>query len=291
MTTMEWNHRLDIGVEILDNAHKKLFSILRRMIRLQEDPGNHELLCREGIKFFKNYTLQHFAQEEAYMQSIGYSGYETHKRLHDNMRDRTLPALEQELMDSDYSSDSVQHFMGIVMAWLTQHIMLEDRALSGKVRVTPIHTPPENIMQELDHAFSEIIHTILGLKTQIVSECYRGEDVGEMSYCRLNYISSSQKPLVVYLGFEEPLILAAASEMMGAAVKQINKMSLSAVRLLSRSVMKNLGRHFSYVDACQLKKENLIPKELMQKVFQNACPAVSMLYRTSKGYLVFSIQM
>ena len=54
MTVLEWNDRLDIGVEPLDQAHKKLFSIMRRMAKLNENPDNYKLLCQEGIKYFKD---------------------------------------------------------------------------------------------------------------------------------------------------------------------------------------------------------------------------------------------
>ena len=54
MTVMKWNDRLNLGVEALDSAHRKLFSIMRRMAKLHENPDNYKLLCDEGIKYFKN---------------------------------------------------------------------------------------------------------------------------------------------------------------------------------------------------------------------------------------------
>ena len=68
----EWNKQFRIGVDSIDNAHKKLFSIVRKLIHLSQDENNGQWACAEGIKYFKNYAVKHFADEEAYMQSIGY---------------------------------------------------------------------------------------------------------------------------------------------------------------------------------------------------------------------------
>ncbi len=71
MNAIKWNNRFNIGVEVVDKAHQKLFSIVGKLIALNEEEKQQHA-CREGIKYFKNYTLKHFAEEEAYMKSIRY---------------------------------------------------------------------------------------------------------------------------------------------------------------------------------------------------------------------------
>lgn len=109
----EWDERFNIGVDSIDKAHRKLFSIVHKLIDLSKDKSSGQWTCAEGIKYFKNYAIQHFADEEAYMQSIGYKGYEIHKHLHDDMRYKTLPALEKDLTESNYSQEAIHHFIGI----------------------------------------------------------------------------------------------------------------------------------------------------------------------------------
>lgn len=290
MTIMEWNDRLNLGVELLDNAHRKLFSIMRRMLKLHENPENHKLMCQEGIKYLKNYTLKHFEEEESYMRSINYAGYEKHKRLHDNLRDRTLPTLEHETEQAGYSAESVQRFMGVIMAWLTQHIMMEDRAITGKVPTRYIHVRPKDEIHALEESISQIIQAMLGFKSQLVSECYHGENIGEIYFCRLYYTSANGAQIIVYIGFEENLVLAAASEMMGTRVKKVSKLTQSVVKQLSKSIVKNLGKYFAYLDSSSLKKDSMISYELLIKTFQNEYPPVSILFRTDEGYLVFCVQ-
>ena len=82
----EWNKNFNIGVDSIDNAHRKLFSIVRKLINLSQNEHNGQWACAEGIKYFKRYAIEHFTDEEAYMQSIDYSGYKIHKRLHDDIK-------------------------------------------------------------------------------------------------------------------------------------------------------------------------------------------------------------
>ena len=100
----QWKAQYSIGVEEIDAAHQKLFSIVRRLLKniLSGDYEKNKKTCIEAVKFLKQYTIEHFAQEEAYQLKIGYGGYETHKRIHTNMRDVTIPALEKQMLETDF---------------------------------------------------------------------------------------------------------------------------------------------------------------------------------------------
>lgn len=123
---VEWNDRFNIGIESIDKAHRRLFSIVCRLIELNEDEEKSRWACMEAVKYFKNYAIKHFEEEEAYMKSIQYGGCAVHKRLHDDLRDKKLPALEEEMEESDYSEEAVGHFIGNSIGWLTGHIMIEE---------------------------------------------------------------------------------------------------------------------------------------------------------------------
>ena len=47
-----WDDQFEIGVNSIDNAHRKLFSIVRRLIHLSRDENNGKWACAEGIKYF-----------------------------------------------------------------------------------------------------------------------------------------------------------------------------------------------------------------------------------------------
>ena len=92
-----WQDRFNIGVDLIDKEHKKLFRIINRLFALMEQEEKNPWLCQEVIKYFRDHAMKHFAEEEVYMASIDYQGFEMHKRIHDDFRKKTLPALEKEL--------------------------------------------------------------------------------------------------------------------------------------------------------------------------------------------------
>ena len=102
-----WKDEYSIGVDIIDKEHQRLFKIINKLFRFSGEKGKSQWACQEGIKFFKDHAVKHFAEEEEYMASINYEGLETHKRLHQEFREKTLPTLEKELEQTDYSENSV----------------------------------------------------------------------------------------------------------------------------------------------------------------------------------------
>lgn len=78
-----WDDPFNIGVEIIDRAHRRLLSIVRKMIGLAHDTEEERKrwACGEGIRYLKSNSVKHFA-EEAYMRSIG---YDAHKLPRDEM--------------------------------------------------------------------------------------------------------------------------------------------------------------------------------------------------------------
>ena len=106
MDRIVWHDKYNIGVDFIDKEHKVLFSTMNKLLRISENEEKSEWVCQEGAKYLKNHTLEHFEHEEEYMRSINYSEYEIHKRLHDDFRNVTLPALEREMGKSRYSVGS-----------------------------------------------------------------------------------------------------------------------------------------------------------------------------------------
>lgn len=287
--TIKWNKRFNIGVESIDKAHQKLFSIVQKIIDLNNDEKNHQWVCEEGIKYFKNYALKHFADEEAYMQSIGYSGYATHKRIHDNMKNNTIPALEEEMIDSEYSVESVQHFLGICIGWLTSHIMLEDFAITGKISNKWIHewTDDASILKEtIIHVMSDLFH----LDMQIVSEHYAGENFGKKICYRLTYRSQEQKPFQVLFILEEKLIIYFVNRLIGVQLTKVDRVVTDATGQIAQQFMKRMALYYRSLGSHKLEKSNLLTDEQLDKDFAIAYPKYSMLFNTGTGYFALCIK-
>lgn len=68
----EWRDEYNIGVEVIDKEHQRLFKIINKLFSFREEEKDSQWTCQEGIKYFKSHAVTHFKDEEAYMESVGY---------------------------------------------------------------------------------------------------------------------------------------------------------------------------------------------------------------------------
>ena len=291
---IKWNDRFNVGVESIDSAHRKLFSIVGKLIALNEDEAKQQHACREGIKYFKSYTMKHFADEEAYMQSIGYPGLAVHKSLHDSLRDKTLPALEAEMEAQDYSTESVGHFLGICVGWLTGHIIVEDRAITGKNPQKWVHQPDDNELESVEKALMQGLEGLSQSKTEVISRRYSGEafSTGKTLCFRLTYRTEEKKPVRVYLIYEESLVLQALSEILRKEIRRIDETVITAMKLLSEQFVSRLQTHFPLSMCCSFERNDMLTFEQFVRTFDKEYPPYSLLLSAEgKGYFAFCAQV
>ncbi len=293
LSIVQWHDRFNIGVENVDRQHRRLFSIIDKLLDLNEDESKQQHACREGVKYLKSYTLKHFADEEDYMQSIGYEGYAMHKRLHDNMRDNTLPALERELEEENYSQESVHHFLGICVGWLNGHIMIEDRAIAGKTSNKWIHSKSDDELKSLEKAVCQALLHLYRVRAELVSQHYSGEDfsAGTALCYRLSYRDQNDKPLQVFFLYEEKMILGVLSGMLGKPVDRIDKTVVYAIKSISQRFMDCVSSHFELPDQYRLQKVDMLTFEQLVRNFDKEYPPYSLLFNIEqKGYFGFCVK-
>lgn len=287
---IKWTDRFCIGVDTIDEAHRRLFAIVGKLLALSEDAVKQQHACREGVKYFNSYAMKHFAEEEAYMRSINYPGYALHKSLHDNLRCETLPTLEAELEEQDYSMEAVRHFVGICVGWLNCHIMREDYAITGKSASKWTHPASEN---ETDSLSKSIIHTLEAMchtKSQIVSQHYGGDDFssGKTLCYRLTYLAKDKCHLQFYLIYEESLVLHTLSEILSQDILRIDQTVVSAMKILSEQFVDTIKMHFMSDKKYLLERNDLIDFNQFVWTFDKEYPPYSLLFSTEgKGYFAF----
>ncbi len=287
---IEWKERFNIGVENIDKAHQNLFSIVRKLIYLNQEEKKGQWACAEGIKYFKNYAVKHFAEEEAYMLSIHYPGYEIHKRLHDDLRYKTLPALERDLVMSEYSPESIRHFLGICLGWLSGHILIEDRAITGNISAKWKKEQSVPNIETLETAIADTIEEIFKRQTNIVSEHYGGEDFGTCLIFRQTYQHRENKRLKVFFILEERLVLQTVGAMLGINLSKIDKMVSEAGKELSQQVIQRIGLNFQSSGQYKPVDSHIITREQLQQEFNLAYPDYGLLLDTGYGYFAFCIK-
>ena len=127
----DWKEEYCIGNEKIDSQHHELFTICNRIEKIfsDSDAQKNKRAVVEGIKYLKEYTLQHFENEEELQRSIGYEEYEQHKSVHEYFRKQIL-VYEQKLDENQYSYKSVYAFLEMVKNWLVHHILGMDQNIT-----------------------------------------------------------------------------------------------------------------------------------------------------------------
>lgn len=283
-----WNKRYEIGVEVIDKEHKKLFRILGRLFDFRQQEEKSQWVCQEAVKYFKDHALKHFQDEEEYMASIGYIGLATHARLHRNFRETTLPALERELEQMDYSENAIEHFLGVCAGWLVGHALVEDQAIvSGTVPERWERLLPEEEQAVLGQVIVSQLHNMFLLNAQQISNCYGGEKFGNGIYYRLIYETAEKKRWEFFLIFEEQLIVSTIGGVIGAKAKAIDAMMMNAARYTARQLIEYIKEHFPSLADVEVKEEQLLNYEQFHRIFEKNKPQCSLLFDTGKGYFAY----
>lgn len=283
-----WDNRYNIGVEIIDNEHRKLFHILNKLFEFGQQTDKSRWVCQEAVKYFKDHALQHFQDEEHYMASINYTGLQMHKRIHENFRKITLPALEKELKLSNYSENSVEHFLGVCAGWLIGHTLTEDQAIvSGETVKHWENLLPEEEQAAMGQAILNQLHRMFQLDSRLISNCYDGEKFGTGIYYRLIYNTEEKTSWEFFLVFEEQLIINTIGSIMETRSKTVTVMLMNVARYTARQFVEHIKRFFPALAQADVKAEQLLSYEQFQKIFKKHNPQFSLLFDTGKGYFAY----
>lgn len=127
----EFKEEFLTGIEEIDREHKRLFEIANELYALKCEefiPDKYDNI-RTILEELKDYTLTHFAHEEAYMQSIGYKRMFTQKSQHDALR-QIMEEWDLDAIDEN-QDEAIEEMLRIVTDWLVNHILNQDK-LIGK---------------------------------------------------------------------------------------------------------------------------------------------------------------
>lgn len=289
MGHIEWHDKYKIGVDFIDKEHMMLFTAMDKLIRISENEDKSEWVCREGVKYLKNHTMEHFEHEEEYMRSIDYSEYEIHKRLHDNFRKKTLPALEKEMEETGYSEESIRHFLGVCIGWVVAHTQTEDQAISGKTMSKWTDLPHEEEKDALEQTIARIFYEIFHVNASLISEQYAGEDFGKVICSRFTYCGKEKDKWEVTIVMEETLLLKLVGGIMNTQYSRADDMVINVIRYVLRQFLEKIRECFPAMGICELEKESLLTYEQLLGSFERSNPPCSLLFDTGSGYFAFCV--
>ncbi len=283
-----WKEEYNIGVDIIDQEHRRLFKIINKLFRFSDEKNKSQWACQEGIKFFKDHAVKHFTEEEEYMASIHYERLNVHMHIHREFRERTLPALEEELEQTGYSADSVEHFLGVCAGWLVGHTLMEDRAITGKSRSRWVGLLSGKEQEDMRRILLQLMYDLFHLESYVISDAYGGEKFGKGVYHRLVYgTDQEEERYEIFLVFEEKLLINTVGKTMGIKTNKLNTLLMNASRYMARQFADYVRNHLPDMDGYELKEENLLTYGQFQDVFETEKLQISLLFDTGEGYFSY----
>lgn len=287
-TQFRWQEEFRIGVDVIDREHQRLFKIINKLFSMKEEKSSSQWACQEGIKFFKGHAVKHFADEEAYMESINYKGLEQHREIHRGFRENTLPAMEQELAQTDYAQDAVDHFLGVCAGWLIGHTLTEDLSITGKGVGRWETLLPDEEIAAIKRVVVQLIFDMFHLESHLISDAYSGEKFGNGVYYHLIYgKGQDEKKQQVFLVFEEKLLINTVGKIMGIKTNKLDNMLVHAARYTARQFVARVMECFPDMDGYELKAERLLSYEQFQRAIEREKLQVSLLLNTGAGYFSY----
>lgn len=128
----EFTEEYMTGIDMIDREHKILFEIAdraNRLIRYKDTQDKYDQIM-EILAELKEYTQSHFADEEEYMESIGYEGLEAQKRAHEAFIDK-LSHISEEKTEGN-PQRYLESLMEFLLGWLINHILYSDKLIPKK---------------------------------------------------------------------------------------------------------------------------------------------------------------
>ena len=126
MRFLEWTSDLDTGIKAIDDQHKQIVEYINALhdAQQQHDKSNTGIIIGQLV----DYTVQHFADEEAMLEGAGDPLIEQHKAIHRRFVDK----VSQMQARHEMGVDTTAELLKMLEVWLFSHILYHDH---GYVKV------------------------------------------------------------------------------------------------------------------------------------------------------------
>ena len=127
-----WDDSLLTGNEDVDKQHHQIFELLSGLVSACED-GTAADKLKQTLAALVDYTVKHFADEEALQIEYSYPGYEQHREKHEEFK-VTVGNLVQRFVESGSSAELSRDLNRILVKWLIQHIKSDDKEIGVYIK-------------------------------------------------------------------------------------------------------------------------------------------------------------
>jgi len=127
MAYFVWDPSLNIGVDVIDEQHKRIVDYINTLEVVQRDKNVEKL--NQVMSELADYTLTHFIFEEELLEKANYPFISAHKKVHEAFKNRVSSYQERLKNGEDVSKEVLSE----LRIWLTNHIKKDDKDYSSYV--------------------------------------------------------------------------------------------------------------------------------------------------------------
>ena len=122
----EFSDEYKTGITMIDLEHRTLFEITERVYNILKDGATEADADQiiEILKELRQYTSEHFSDEEEYMRSIHYDGLDAQIRAH-----KTFIAELDDIDENEVRGNTQEYVKSLIeflLGWLINHILKVD---------------------------------------------------------------------------------------------------------------------------------------------------------------------
>lgn len=114
-----------IHIDEIDNEHRQLFSLLNESIAMVAEADDVTAIANNLVAKLKDYALNHFAHEEAYMESIHDPELRLQKREHAAFAEK-VNSFSLDTTSAEAAKESLNELLRYLVRWLYRHILSSD---------------------------------------------------------------------------------------------------------------------------------------------------------------------
>ena len=128
MEYLHWVPELDTGIAEIDTQHRRIVDYINKLRDLRESHDRQGL--SDVIAEMVDYTMSHFAFEEALIENAGYMFSGPHKKVHE-LFTRKVAEIQTRF---EAGEDVAVELHGMLSRWLFNHIRNEDHGYIDSVK-------------------------------------------------------------------------------------------------------------------------------------------------------------
>jgi len=252
-----WKDSFCIGIKEIDEQHKVLFDKVEELINEIRKGTVCKETCISTIVFLKDYSISHFADEEAYQRSINYPDYPKHKALHEQFL-KTVLEHEATMVACDFELTSMKHFAGMLGAWLLYHVADEDQ------KITSLAVPVDNLSTYDEMAFFSVkdaLHKLAGFDIDSMKVIESHNDCFKESVTvRVGLVGDERGEVVI--SFPHILTKSLIFNMLGFTPDYIGELEMSALKEIANIVSGSICGQLVSNKNCFL---DIMPPEIVER--------------------------